>query len=222
MRLKKEATFLPSLKTIVLGKHIEKKYNVDNKQKMITDTKGDSIVVFTGKPELNVTTTVIRNTEICKFKGYPQYDQCSVPYDRMICSNFLHISEDQRVAAERVVFRADLNEYHVYTDHVISTTEVDLKEAEKDYKRLVRDFNRSMICSNDKLKSYCDIHNLNYEDTDCLELFKIVYDHNNYEIKDGKLLELNFVTYSKDVITEAYGHSSYSLGTGMVNTVARG
>lgn len=223
MRILKQATSLPSLKTIVFGKHIEKKYNVNNKQKMITDQNGDSIVVFTGKPELNVSTTVVRNSEICVYKGQPQFNQsCNAFYGWMTPNHCLYISEDQQVTAERTIFRADLNEYHVYTDHVMSTTEVDLKEAEKDYKRLMREFNHSMICSNDKLKSYCDVHNLKYEDTDCLELFKIVYTHSYYEIKDGKLLELKYTTCSTSDIAYSYEQPTYSLASGIANVTGTG
>ena len=220
MGLRKPTSSLPSLKTIVLGKHIEKRYQVNNKQKMITDKNGESIVVFTGKPELNVSTTVVRNSKICAFKGQPQYNQHNNAfYGWMTSNNYLYISEDQQVTAERVIFRADLNEYHIYTDHVLSTTEIDRQQAEKDCERLIREFNHSMICSDNKLKTYCDVHNLNYEETDCLELFKIVYNHSSYEIQDGKLSEIKYSVCNTGTIFCNHDYSTYSLATGTLNSI---
>ena len=61
-----------------------------------------------------------------------------------------------------------------------------------------------MITSNEKLKSYCDVHKLSYEDTDAIELFGIVFPDEKYEIVDGvmkvkerKCPEL-YMTSSKD------------------------
>lgn len=33
--------------------------------------------------------------------------------------------------------------------------------------------------------SYCDLHKLSYEDTDCIELFKLVFPDEEYVIVDG-------------------------------------
>lgn len=46
-----------------------------------------------------------------------------------------------------------------------------------------------MIESNQKLKSYCDVHKLNPEDTDVISLFEVVYGHNVYRIEDGAIKE---------------------------------
>ena len=43
--------------------------------------------------------------------------------------------------------------------------------------------------TNDTLLSYCEIHNLKPEDTDCIKLFKLAYNHGNYEIVNGIMRE---------------------------------
>ena len=63
------------------------------------------------------------------------------------------------------------------------------------YNVYIQDFNKQMILSDKCMKSYCDLHKLLYEETDAIELFKLVYPDEEYEIKDGKM------TVRKDILT---------------------
>lgn len=61
------------------------------------------------------------------------------------------------------------------------------KFSERKLSNHIKEFNKMMIESNDKLKAYCDLHKLSYEDTDCIELFKLVFPDKLYIIRDGKM-----------------------------------
>ena len=123
--------------------------------------------------------------EILSYDGEPRYNNDFDPWSSHI--HKMCISETDIVCAEREVFRADLNEVHVYTDRIMTEIEMYKEEAEREYAELVALFNKQMIESNDKMKAYCDLHKLNYEETDCTELFKLVYPDESWEIKDGKM-----------------------------------
>ena len=49
----------------------------------------------------------------------------------------------------------------------------------------IKAFNKMMIESNNRLMAYCDLHKLSYEDTDCIELFKLVFPDDEYMIENG-------------------------------------
>ena len=48
-------------------------------------------------------------------------------------------------------------------------------------------FNKEMIEADEKLKSYCILHKLSPEETDCMELFKLVYSKDVCWVTDGAL-----------------------------------
>lgn len=180
---------MSGMKTVVLGKEVEHVYSVDAKQKSIIDEKTKLVkAVYTAKPILDCTSNIIKWNILCKYQGQPRYNVNS-PIQYFNYQNYINISEDETVKIEKEIFRADLNECHLYTDKIVKEIAVNLEEAQLEYEDQIKDFNKEMICSNDKLKSYCDVHNLKYEDTDCLELFKVVYSHGNYTIDNGVLKE---------------------------------
>ena len=63
-------------------------------------------------------------------------------------------------------------------------------------------FNEQMTESNEQMSAYCKLHKLDPRDTDCEELFKIVYPNKEYEIVDGKMKEkVNCHTISSQALT---------------------
>lgn len=190
--------------TRVLGKKIENIYKVDDKKKKTFNEDGELVKeIFTGKPELVKTSEVKEWKELCSFEGEPSYNKGDSknifslwePYgDR------LNISEDETVNINKQIFRADLNELHLYSNKVISEIDVDKKQSEVKLDKLIKEFNETMIESNEKLKAYCEVHKLYKPETDCIELFKVVYPSSEYayNIEDGKMNAVKISTVKWD------------------------
>lgn len=179
------------MKTKVFGKKIENVYEIDYKQKTIQNEHGEYIMVFTDKPTLTKTPTVREWSELCVFDGVPRYNKgTNSNFPKLSYFNFdyrdrINIAEDEEVCIDKEVFRADLNELHLFTDKVVEEDDDDRDYQMGGYETLVGEFNQQMIESNDKLKAYCKLHNLEPYRTDCIELFKLVYPDKAYVIKDG-------------------------------------
>jgi hypothetical protein len=171
------------LRTVVLGKKIENKYEVFYNQNEIKDDNGNLKTVYTGKPFIEKTSKVKEWVELCSYNGEPRYN--SFWSWNPITSKTLNISETERVYISEEIFRADLNEVHLYSNEVVEEIDVNKEEAIVICDEQIRAFNKMMIESNHKLKSYCDLHKLNYEDTDCIELFNLVFHGEEYVIEDG-------------------------------------
>ena len=169
--------------TRVFGEKIEKYYSVNKNTEVITNEKGFIVGErFKAKPELNCATEIVDYKEILNYEGRPEYDDFLIGI-----SKTLHISENERVKIENVKFRADLAEFHVYTYKVVEETE-NLKETSvEEYNEAVKAFNKAMIESNDTLLAYCKLHSLDVVNTDCYELFKVVYPDETPVILDGKM-----------------------------------
>lgn len=173
------------MKTRVFGKKIEERYVVNLHQATIED---EQRVVFTNKPELDKKTAILDWEELCSYDGEPRYN--SSKYQENVFSNSyntMNISESERVVVEEEIFRADLNEMHLYTNKIVSKIEPNAVSATQEYNYAIKQFNKQMIMSNDQLKAYCNLHKLSYEDTNCVELFTVVFPGEQYEIKDGKM-----------------------------------
>ncbi len=179
------------MKTKVFGKKIENIYGVDHKWKTIKDENGEDKTVYTDKPTLTRESKVKEWVELCSYKGEPRYNSTRMPrYDstRMdYMYNAINISENETVVIEEEIFRADLNEMHLHTNKVVETIEVDKEDMVDTCKCQIRAFNKMMIESNSKLMAYCDLHKLVYEDTDAIELFKLVFPNEEYVIEDGAM-----------------------------------
>ena len=171
------------MKTIVFGKNVKNYYNIETNQKEITKD-GKTKLVFTGKPNIIKTPETKEYIELCSFKGEPRYNSSSRIWG-LFGKNSINISAKESVGVEEEIFRADLNELHMITDKIIEEDNSGKTEAENEYLILIGAFNEQMIESNDKLSTYCKIHNLNPKVTDCFELFKIVFPDKKYEISDG-------------------------------------
>lgn len=175
-------------RVVVLGKKIKNIYSVDPKKTEVKDGNNGFKVVYTDKPCLVKQSEVKEWVEICSYEGEPRYNIAeahpfSLYSSRM--TNCLNISEDEVVTVKAEIFRADLNEIHIKTDKVVEEVDSGKESSEMILNDEVRAFNKMMITSNEKLKAYCDVHNLPYGDTDVIELFKIVFPNEKYEIVDG-------------------------------------
>ena len=184
------------MKTRLFGKKIENIYDVDHKQKEIKDENGDFKTVYTGKPTITKETKVKEWSELCSYDGEPRYNLNLFDfYGYKKCN----ISEDEMVSIEDEIFRADLNEMHLHTNKIVEERDVDKEDAMSILDGQIKAFNKMMIESNDRLMTYCDLHKLSYEDTDCIELFKLVFPNDEYVIKDGVMKELK-----RNLIDDAY------------------
>jgi hypothetical protein len=174
-----------TMRTAILGKKIENIYGVNYNQKQIEDENGFK-TVYTAKPTLHKESVVKEWVEVCSYEGEPRYNSKKVGWLGIIePNNELNISKYETVMVENEVFRADLNEMHLKTDKIVEEIDVDENMARINLSDHIRAFNSMMITSNEKLKSYCDIHKLSYQDTDAIELFDLVFPGEKYEIVDG-------------------------------------
>ena len=167
--------------TRVFGKKIENVYEVDHKWKQIEDNDGEMKTVYTSKPEINRIRKVKEWFELCSYEGEPRYNS----HNGWALYNNINISENETVAIEEEIFRADLNEMHLHTNKVVEEKDINKEDALSILEAQIKAFNKMMIESNNRLMAYCDLHKLSYEDTDCIELFKLVFPDDEYAIENG-------------------------------------
>lgn len=182
--------------TIIKGKNITNFYSVkaNKTTKVVNDNEPKTI--YTARPEL-VKEAKVEWEEICNFEGNLHYNDR--PGLFLVGSRYINISEDEEVRIEKDIFRADLNEKHVFTNKVIN--EMDDYESklssEMIFNNELAGFNAAMINSNDAMLTYCKLHKLFPEDTDCIELFKLVYPGETYEIVDGVMKKKDKYEFSR-------------------------
>lgn len=179
------------MKTVIKGKNIENLYSVVPNTKVITDKNGEKITVYTAAPKLNVEVKVASWEPVLTFKGDPRYNS-EIKTRQAFCNRFigeLNISENETISICEKIFRADLNELHLFSDKVLSETDTNKADAEEEYKEHLAKFNEMMINSDEKLLGYCKLHKLEPKETDMYELFKLVYkDNKSMNIVDGKVV----------------------------------
>lgn len=171
------------MRTVVLGKKIENVYTISTNNKVVNGKNGGSELIYTDKPKLNKLVEIVGWVEICSFEGEPHYNSGTI---RSFYEN-INISEDETVDVTEKVFRADLNELHLRTNKIVEETDCGKEEITADFAERLKDFNTAMIESNEKLKTYCDVHKLDYGETDAIELFGIVFPGKKYKIEDGAM-----------------------------------
>ena len=191
------------MRTVVLGKKIANIYDVNRNWKSIECEGGNTKTVYTDRPTLTKTPCIKEWVEIFSYDGEPRYNIDMSLYS--FCNGHkFNISEDETVVVTNGIFRADLNEMHLQTNKVVEEVDINKSESEEFLSEQIHAFNSMMITSNEKLKTYCDIHSLNYGDTDAIELFKIVFPDEQYEIIDGVMMAKN-----KDKKTKQNRNSSF-------------
>lgn len=169
------------MKSVVLGKVIEKTYFVEPNTETIT-IDGEEKVVYKAKPVMKEESKIKEWREICHFDGEPRYNSGYWTY-----SKTLNISENEEVCIDKEIFRADLNVLHLKSNKVVEEIEVDKKEANAELEEHIANFNEMMIESNKLMQDYCDLHHLAHWDSDCEVVFSLVYPGKKYMIKDGKM-----------------------------------
>ena len=168
--------------TRVFGKKIENVYDVIYNTKQVEDNDGNMKTVYTAKPQINKVRKVKEWSELCSYEGEPRYNSGS---SIVFGYHDINISENEAVAIEEEIFRADLNEMHLHTNKVVEEKDINKEDALSILEAQIKAFNKMMIESNNKLMSYCNLHKLSYEDTDCIELFKLVFPDDEYVIENG-------------------------------------
>lgn len=173
------------MRTVIYGKVIENTYEVNTKQKDIKDENGEIKTVYMDKPVVVKKSKVDHWVELYSYDGTPMYNSKLAAIAYFSLGHTINISEDEEVMIDNEIFRADLLEMQLRTNKVVNTIEINEGEANDDCDFHVREFNKMMIESNEQLKAYCDLHKLVYEETDCIDLFKLVFPNKAYEIVDG-------------------------------------
>ena len=167
--------------TRVFGKKIENFYEVLHNWKQVEDDNGEIRTVYTDKPTINKARKVKEWCELCSYEGEPRYNS----HNGWALYNNINISENETVAIEEEIFRSDLNEMHLHTNKVVEEKDINKEDALSILEAQIKAFNKMMIESNNRLMAYCDLHKLSYEDTDCIELFKLVFPDDEYVIENG-------------------------------------
>jgi len=181
------------LKTVIFGKNIEEFYDVIPNYTVEQDDRTFK-KVFQEKPNLKKEFNEESPIPIVTYDG--EFDTNREPNGGFLFHPFsnyigkININETEAVNVEKVIFRADIQERHVFTDKVMNKEVFGKEEAEQEYAALMREFNSQMIESNDRLKAYCNVNKLNPEETDVTELWKVVFGDTPYMINDGKITEL--------------------------------
>ena len=163
--------------TVIFGKVNDIRYKVEK------DSYDRPQVVR--KVELN------HNEEILRFEGVPHYNSRSNGIFSYACyGERLNISENEEVEQEKKVFRPDLNEIHIFTNKIISEFEDTEEKArvEEEVKQGIAAFNKKTIEDNEKMKKYCDLHRLDHEVTDPIELANLIYGKGSWALVEGKIV----------------------------------
>lgn len=171
------------MKYVVLGKKVCKSWELKN-HKTITVENDRRTDKYNGKPELIEKMDVIGYHEILRFEGVLEYNTSNL-WPSMYRK--INISEDEEVAIEKKIFRADLNETYLYTDKVVEETSDNEEDAKNALRVETEKFNKSVIEKDERMMNYCKISGKDPKYVDCIELFKILYPGCSYVFVDGKL-----------------------------------
>ena len=150
------------METVVMGKKVTNKYEVYIRK----DDDGK----YLEKPKLVHEAKVDSWEEICRYEGEPQAE-CKVGD---FFKGYIHLSDNECVQIEDDFFRADLGVWHQRVDKVVEEKDVNLKKAEKEFDAELKLYNTQRIENDEKAKAYCDVHQLDYGETDYNKLRKIL------------------------------------------------
>ena len=166
------------MKTHVMGK----KVNTICKLDIVKDGKGQ----YLKRPEIVLDDMEVEYEEILSYDG-----------EHHSYLGEIYISEDEAVAITKTIFRADLGDWYQYTYKVLEekNNEADLEDELKEELKL---YNIQKIMGNDKAKAYCDLHKLDYSETDYDELLKIVGSNESYvvSLKDVTGIAIDNLKYN--------------------------
>lgn len=166
------------MKTIVMGKKIKRNYEL----KVEWDDDGK----LKYKPFIKELDPDIQWEEICSYEGEARYCFYNNPSGFEL-NECIYLSEDEPVIVEKEIFRADLGDYIQYTDKILEEDEGNKADCEENLKIYIKEFNRERIENDSEAKAYCDLHKLNYKDTDYDELMKYIYPNKVFKIEPEPL-----------------------------------
>ena len=173
------------MKTHVMGKKVNTTYKLD----IVKDDDGQYLEI----PKIIVDDIEIKTEEILSYDGEVQ--RCCI----------LYISEGEEVFVERDRFRADLGDWYQYVNKVLE--EKDNKaDLEDELKEELKLYNIQKIMGNDKAKAYCDLHKLDYSETDYDELLKIIGNNESYVVS---LTDVTGITVNKSYFPGITINKSY-------------
>lgn len=146
------------MKTHVMGKKIKRTY------KVATFKDGDK---YSEKPFMVIDDTEVKWEEILAYEAAPQ------SISDYYVGKHINLSEDEEVRVEKEIFRADLGEWYQYVNKKLEEKD-NRKKIEKELEKEIAAYNKYMIENNKKAKAYCDLHKLDYSETDYEELLDLV------------------------------------------------
>lgn len=154
------------MKTIVMGSKIKNTYEV----KIEKDENGK----FISKPEMELVDEDVKWEEILSYDAEPQGNGKVGLFDNdYYVFKEIYISEDEKVRANEAYFRADICAWIQKTDKVLEEKD-NKKKLEKELAAAIAEYNTQKIEDNPKAKAYCDLHKLNYAETDYEELMEVI------------------------------------------------
>lgn len=171
------------MRTIVMGMNIKTTYEVVSNK----DKNG----IFIAQPRIKTSNYEKTWEEICSYEGEPQYTAEGY-FNLKRC---IYISEDEEVEVDNQIFRADLGDWIQYTRKILNADNTNFKKCEKELAKLMKEYNKQMIENDDKAKAYCDLHKLDYAETDYDQLIDyikggVIEETESYVLKyePGKLI----------------------------------
>lgn len=167
-----------------MGKNVTNNYDVV--------VKRDENNKFIERPYLSRDIPDIKWEKICEYDGEPQFS-----YDGWSSGRRINISEDEEVRVTEQIFRADLGNYIQYTDKVLSKDEGNKESCQTNLAALLKEYNKQMIEDDERAKAYCDLHKLDYEESDYDEIIKIIGE-NKPEMEIPKVWK-----FSSDILANA-------------------
>lgn len=156
------------MKTHVMGKKIKNTYKVV--------TRKDDNGKYVGTPSIELDKMDITWVEICSYDGTPQKGQGKAEDGDLpwYTQDGIYISENEFVPIQEAHFRADLGDWYQYTKKILENKDVNLKKCEKELDQEMRAYNTQKIEANPKAKSYCNLHKLDYSETNYDELMDLL------------------------------------------------
>ena len=177
--------------TRVFGNVVQQRYEVGDYLKRdgagvpISDNEG--LLIFTKKPYYKIVGEHVEYKELFNFEGEPHFN-----YSFFYNQHNINLSADEEVAVTNEVFRADLNEVHLFVNKIevipVDEDNLDNKDLLNSVEKQLKLFNKILILSDEKLKNYCDLHKLDYEETDVEQVFKVVYPDKPFKFEDNKVI----------------------------------
>ena len=126
-------------------------------------------LIFDAKPEIKKNVVDCDPVVICEYDGSP----ISSP-EYVIYWGYGVFIDGEFVTEQKREFHADIPEWRQYVDKVVKNVDYDMEETEVQYKELIREYNAYVINGDERLFTYCKLHNLDIEETDPDELKKIL------------------------------------------------